>query len=220
MGKGHSASLQLVDALYIPGASICLISVGRLNASGLTITIANGCLTVRTSVKAPNVFAVAIRLPNHLYRIVCEPIARRPPRHPDTSLKSNPHSPIPITPIVASLTAPVDLRTIHNHLGHASMQTIIDMARNGVVTGMPLNLASMPPHCEHCILGKQAKLLVPKTHEGAKAERLLEKVYADIIGPIAVEGLQKEVYSLDISDDCSSMSFVYPIHNKDDACGI
>ena len=48
-----------------------------------------------------------------------------------------------------------DIETWHRRLGHCSNRTIIDMARNKVVKGMPIDLSTSPPKCDHCILGKQ-----------------------------------------------------------------
>jgi len=48
---------------------------------------------------------------------------------------------------------------------------------------MPVDLSMLPPICEHCIAAKQTKTPVPKTRGGKQAEKKLEKVHSDIIGP-------------------------------------
>jgi hypothetical protein len=55
-----------------------------------------------------------------------------------------------------------DIETWHRHLGHVNYKSIIDMSDNGMVRGMHINLSSVPPKCESCILGKQTKTPVPK----------------------------------------------------------
>jgi len=61
-----------------------------------------------------------------------------------------------------------NLETWHRRLGHTNYTSIVNMARKGLVEGMPIDLSTEPPKCQHCILGKQTKSLVPKIREGEK----------------------------------------------------
>ena len=62
-----------------------------------------------------------------------------------------------------------DLEMWHCHLGHYSNRKIIDMAHDKIIIGMPIDLSSSPPRCDHCNLGKQTWSLVPKVREGIRA---------------------------------------------------
>ena len=43
------------------------------------------------------------------------------------------------------------------------------MAKNNVSAGMPIDLSTLPPKCNHCAIGKQMHSPVPKVREGSKA---------------------------------------------------
>lgn len=109
------------------------------------------------------------------------------------------------------------LDTWHKRLGHANHRTVHDMVRLGSATGMPCNLSPVPSKCEHCILGKQTRSAVPKVREGEKAERRGGSTYLDLQGPASVRSATGNLYSLDIVDDKTSMSWAIPIPSKEAA---
>ena len=91
------------------------------------------------------------------------------------------------------------------------------MAERQLATGMPTSLSYLPQICEHCVLAKQARTLVPKTWEGGRAKRLLEKVFSDITGPEDVQTPHGELYTLNFIDDYSQKAWVYIIRRKSEA---
>jgi len=82
---------------------------------------------------------------------------------------------------------------------------------------MPINLSTLPPLCEPCILGKQAKTVIPQQREGVRATKLLEKVHSDITGPEDVRTPTRDLYALNFVDDFSQKNWVYPIRHKSNA---
>lgn len=96
------------------------------------------------------------------------------------------------------------------------MKTIVDMARNKRVEGMHIDLSKSPCTCKHCILGKQGKSTVPKVRKGPRSTVPLEKVFMDLMGPMAVKSAGGAAYLLDLVDDCSSHPWSIPIANKSD----
>ena len=91
------------------------------------------------------------------------------------------------------------------------------MAKNDVTQGMPIDLSSLPPKCDHCALGKQSRSPVPKVREGAKASRRLDRVYVDLYGPLAVKSQAGNLYCMNIIDDFSGYVWSIPIRSKSDA---
>ncbi|KAH7918218.1 hypothetical protein BV22DRAFT_990895, partial [Leucogyrophana mollusca] len=89
----------------------------------------------------------------------------------------------------------------HRRLGHTNYRSVVELARNGHVTGMPIDLSSEPPVCEHCILGKQTKSSVPKVREGVRATRVLGIVYIDLMEHQEIVSALGNRYVLDIIDD-------------------
>lgn len=83
------------------------------------------------------------------------------------------------------------------------------------VKGMPITLSPAPSKCEHCILGKQTRTAVPKVQERERATWKLGLVYVDLQGQMDTWLANSNLYSLDIIDDFSSMSWTILIPSKD-----
>src|SRR6266481_1074251 len=90
------------------------------------------------------------------------------------------------------------------------------MAKTGMALGMPTDLSTIPATCEHCILGKQAKMAVPRTRGGLRSEGLLDKVFSDITGPKDVPTGGKS-YALNLVDDALRQTWLYFLAKKSDA---
>src|SRR5882724_492414 len=85
------------------------------------------------------------------------------------------------------------------------------MAKKSFAIGMPVNLSTLPPICEHCVTAKQTKTPVLKTRGGKRAEKKLENVHSDITGPEDVGTPYGEKYMLNFVDDYSGMAWIYPL---------
>jgi transposase InsO family protein len=110
-----------------------------------------------------------------------------------------------------------DIETWHRRLGHCSTHTVVDMAKSSAVQGMPVDISSLPPKCDHCILGKQTRASVPKVREGVRAVRPLEHVFLDLCGPMSVPSRSGRLYSMNVIDDFSSYVWSLPLRNKSEA---
>src|SRR5882724_8126975 len=109
-----------------------------------------------------------------------------------------------------------DLATWHRCLGHINYTSIIQMAKKSFAIGMPVNLSTLPPICEHCVTAKQTKTHALKTRGGKMAEKKLEKVHSDITGPEDVGTPYGEKYMLNFVDEYSGMVWIYPLKKKSD----
>jgi transposase InsO family protein len=200
--------LRLHDVLFIPTSTIRLISVLALNRSGRYSTHfdSNSCW-----VSGPNNAVIArgsVSADRSLYVLstVSAPLVSHLPATPSPQA------------FVASRVP--DLATWHNRLGHCAIQTILDMAQNRVADGMPIDLSSSAPKCEHCILGKQTRSSVPKLREGPKATARLERIFMDLTGPMSVQSRSGRMYSMNIIDDFSSYIWSLPLRSKGEAASI
>ena len=66
-----------------------------------------------------------------------------------------------------------------------------------MIKGMPLSVTNAPAKCDSCIHGEQTRTPVLKKHEegiGHKVTRKLEKVWVDLIGPMAVASCTRNKY--------------------------
>lgn len=217
MGKDHKGVLHLVNTLYVPSAAICLILASQLGLDGLFISIYDGRLLIRPLPTSSTIIAATKQIENNLYVILGSPQVHTRSQHnsftPSLSdrdthaLRST--SPLPKTQANFVL-APIDPMMLHCRMGHCSMDSVVDMAKHEMMMGMNLSLDHIPPVCKHYILGKQLKVPVLSIHEGQRAIKPLQIVYADIIVSITIAGRQKEEYVLHIIDNYSSVNFGFP----------
>ncbi|KAG1863022.1 hypothetical protein F4604DRAFT_1499797, partial [Suillus subluteus] len=102
-------------------------------------------------------------------------------------------------------------------LGHADYRAIYDLACSGDATGMPIDLSSLPPICDNCILGKQTRTHVLKVREGERAMHKLGIVHVDLMEHPDTVSAAGNRYIMDIVDDFSSYSWAIPLTSKADA---
>jgi GAG-pre-integrase domain len=160
--------ITLNHALFVPNATIRLISVYTINNNGHNACHfdSNKCWVTNSS--GVVVLTGKAWVPCRLYILNC--------LSPTTV-----HVKPPLAKSAALYAARVpDLETWHRRLGHCNHRSIIDMAHQGVVEGMPIDLSSAPPACDHCILGKQTRSHVPRMREGSWATRRLERVFVNL----------------------------------------
>ena len=198
---GHT--LKLTDVLYIPESSVRLISILALNQSGSYMTHfdSDGCWVTNKS--NTTLIRGSLSPSKRLYVL-------------STKAPSVQHKRIPYLPMALHTRTP-NIETWHRRLGHCNPQAIIDMAKNGVSKGMPIDLSSLPPKCDSCALGKQSRSSVLKKREGDKADRRLGRVYVDLCGPMAVTSRSGNLYSMNVIDDFSGYVWSIPLRTKADA---
>ena len=181
-----SVCLVLWNILYAPEAGIRLISISWLDDSGHWLSFANSLCTMFNQLTGRKLAECACNL-SHLYVFLG---SIHSPFIPSTST----------SPCIAlpSLVLTPNLETWHHCLGHANFQTMLDMARGELTTGMQVNLALTPQACVTCIHGKQTHHCVPNLHEGQRAERCLGYVFVDLTGPQTVSACSGCLYIMNI----------------------
>jgi hypothetical protein len=159
--------LMLDHVLFVPNSTVRLISVFSINDSGDNACYFDArscCMIDPTGMVIMTGTAWKQR---HLYMLNCVP-------HNVNDASTN-EPPLTSTHPTASsalyVTKTPDLETWHCRLGHCNHRTIIDMARCGVVEGMPIDLSSALAACDHCILEKQTRSHVPAMREGKRASK-------------------------------------------------
>jgi hypothetical protein len=198
----HGAWIVLLDVLFIPTATVRLISVGAIARDSKIVSHFDDASCWLTSKSTGAVIARGNLLPK-------------------TRLYSLPlHSPQADHAYTVHRTP--DLETWHRRLGHANYQSVAGMARKGKINGMSPSLAnSKVSKCESCVLGKQTKTIVPKTRggkesDGNRATRPLGVVWIDLTGP-HVTSRTGNKYTVDLVDDHTSRGWMFPIPKKSDA---
>ncbi|KAF7372211.1 Integrase catalytic domain-containing protein [Mycena venus] len=187
----------LHNVLYVPNASIRLLSVLRLCQSQLFTFHFDSTRAWISSPTQGVVCTGSIHPTRNLYQLDCRPI------------------PIPPAPTASAATAAArDLRSWHLCFGHANHQSVADLYQHDLVDGMDLDPSSDAPVCDACIRGKQARANIPKVREGPKSTRRLEQAHVDLSGKVAVKSRSGNLYTLDIVDDYATRGWCIPIPNK------
>ncbi|KAG2059353.1 hypothetical protein BDR06DRAFT_843595, partial [Suillus hirtellus] len=101
-------------------------------------------------------------------------------------------------------------------LVYTNYWTIYDLAHSGNATSMPIDLSSLPPICDNCILGKQTRTHVLKVREGERVTCKLGIVYINLMEHPDTVSAAGNRYVMDIIDDFSSYSWAIPLASKSD----
>jgi transposase InsO family protein len=200
IAAGHT--LKLTNVLYIPESKVRLISILALNKGGNYTTHfdSGGCWVTNKS----NTVLVrgSLSTSKRLYVLTTKtPFSQKPMATSDSVL----------------YTRVPDIETWHRRLGHCNTRAIVEMAKSGVTQGMPIDLSSLPPTCDHCAIGKQSRSPVPKAREGIKSDKRLGRVYVDLCGPMAVTSRSGNLYSMNVIDDFSGYVWTIPLRSKAEA---
>ncbi|GJV31510.1 retrovirus-related pol polyprotein from transposon TNT 1-94 [Tanacetum coccineum] len=104
----------------------------------------------------------------------------------------------------------------HRRLSHLNFGTINQLAKQGLVRGLPKLKFEKDHLCSACSLGKNKK----QSHKPKSEDTNQEKLYLlhmDLCGPIRVESINGKKYILVIVDDYSRFTWVKFLRSKDEA---
>ncbi len=192
--------LILEDVLYVPNATVRLLSVQALAQSFKVVAHFDdaACWLTKKSIGA--VIAQGTLSPSrNLYLLNLSSSTR-------------------VKHALAATSTSVPMQTWHNRFGHPNFFALNDMVKDKMVEGMPID-NSVPPHtCQSCILGKQKKTPVPKMRqEGHRATRAGEIIWADLSGAHAVTSRTGNRYIMNLVNDYTSWGWSIPLAKKNDA---
>lgn len=192
----NGSYLILNDALLIPKATVRLLSVSSMAKTGIFTTFGDTGATLFKKNTSESVASRTLLPTKNLYAL-------------------NLHNEFAL-----SVHSSPSIVTWHRRLGHANYQTIIDMAKSGMIEGMPSNLLSKAPTCDECICGKQARTPVPKVREegiGHRATRKLGIVWVDLTGKQDITSWTGNNYVMNIVDDYTNKPWSILLRLKSDA---
>ena len=120
------------------------------------------------------------------------------------------------TPSVTSATKLMSISELHCKMGHRNHDDLCRMVKQGMVTGIEVDLDSKPKFCKACIKAKADRKPFPKKSETVYT-KYGEKVVSDLWGPARVESLGGKKYYFLFKDLCSCEEKVYFLKAKSDA---
>ncbi|GJZ01193.1 retrovirus-related pol polyprotein from transposon TNT 1-94 [Tanacetum coccineum] len=104
----------------------------------------------------------------------------------------------------------------HQRLSHLNFDTINDLARNDLVTGIPKFKYHKEYFCPSCEQGKSKRAShPPKPIPNSK--QMLHLLHIDLCGPIRIASINGKMYVLVIVDDYSRYTWVLFLRSKDEA---
>ncbi|CAI7881950.1 unnamed protein product [Closterium sp. NIES-53] len=105
----------------------------------------------------------------------------------------------------------------HHRLGHPSLPRLRGMASRALVSGLPRSLPPLPPGpaptCVPCVKGRLRA--APHFSSFPPTEAPLQTLHMDVWGPARVCGQGHERYFLQVVDDYSRYTTVFPLRSKD-----
>jgi len=207
--------MTLNHTLFIPNSTIHLISVFTLNNDGPNACYfdAKSCSIINSS--GTIIITGCAWISHRLYILDC---TQKSHQFTTPNTTANVANATPSSALYAARTP--DLKMWHQRLGHCSNRKIINMAHQGVVEGMPIDLSSAPAFCDHCVLGKQTRSHVPRMCEGRWATRWLEWVYIDLCGPMPCVSRYGHLYSMNVINDFTSYVWSLPLKSKSEAINV
>ena len=213
---GHKLTLD--NVLYAPASTVRLISVLTLNRSGRYTSHFDDNSFWLTNSGGATILRGNVHEGRKLYNLSLSNVKSIHKRNEPTAADGPSPNAVPTGAFHANRTPNVE--TWHRRLGHCNVGAIVDMARKEGAEGMTIDLSCSPAKCDACIRGKQTRSSVPKSREGEKATRPLERVFVDLCGPIRPVSSSGRVYSMNLIDDFSSYVWTFPLKSKGEAASV
>ena len=191
-GKLHT--LSMVNVLHVPELSCNLMSVRQITDRGFLIQFKNDRCRIK-SVCGVTV-AGGIKRGN---RYVMEGRSERPEVLGE-----------------ANVVTVSDRNLWHRRLCHIGDTALEELARDKVVTGVKIKDSEPRAFCDSCAVGKQHRTS-PKRLGAIRAERKLQLVYSDVMGPVSVASMTNKRFMISFTDDKTRISSVAFMAKKSEA---
>nr|GEU50535.1 retrovirus-related Pol polyprotein from transposon TNT 1-94 [Tanacetum cinerariifolium] len=104
----------------------------------------------------------------------------------------------------------------HQHLSYHNFDTINDLAKNDLVSGLPKCKYHKEHLCPSCVQGKSKRASHPPKPVLNSRQRL-HLLHIDLYGPMRIASINRKRYVLVIVDDYSSYTWVHFLRLKDEA---
>nr|GFB50090.1 hypothetical protein [Tanacetum cinerariifolium] len=105
---------------------------------------------------------------------------------------------------------------VHQRLSHLNFDTINDLARNDLVSGLPKLKYHKEHLCPSCEQGKSKRVSHPPKPIPNSRQRL-HLLHMDLCGPLRIASINEKRYVLVIVDDYSRYTWVHFLRSKDEA---
>ena len=189
-------SLTLQNVYYSPNMAYTLISVSRMDRTGYIVHIEDGTCTISTPRPKSRVIGRIPRV-DGLYRV--------------SSTNSDSVS------VAAVASKPISINQLHERMGHINHEDLRHMVKTGMVTGIVLDLTSVPEQCTVCIQAKAIRKPFPKKSVSDNIKEYGDKVVSDVWGPAPTESIGGRKYSICFEDLATREERIYYLKAKSES---
>ena len=185
--------LRLLEVLYSPEVAYTLVSIGRLDEDGFSVTFGGGKCTIRDANK--EVVGVVPKIAMRIYKVEHE------------------------EGVANEAEERLTLGCFHRRMGHVSPDVAHKLVRDQLVTGVRLEYTpyGRPFFCASCVYAKATRKPVPKMREGERAEVFSGEIHSDLWGPAPVESKGGKRYYITFIDDKMRLTTLYLLRTKEEA---
>jgi hypothetical protein len=188
-----NGTLSLSNVLFVPRASVSLLSVASLDAAGLVVRFADG--------------ACHILLGTELLHVA-----------PHSAGQYTVSAP-PCVGMAMVATPGVPAATWHRRLGHACHDRLTKLVKHNMAHGIDVQPADMrklkDEFCEACTLSKLRR--APFRPSDSVSHNPLQLLHTDLAGPFSCPTPEGALYLLAVLDDFSKYGWVRMLRLKSDA---
>jgi len=172
------SQLRLTEVLFLPEVGYTLVSIGRLDELGYSITFADGICTICDP--ADDVIGQIPKSEQGLYHVI----------HEHNSGSAN------------SAVETITVMELHRCMGHITPSVAYCLAENGLVSGVKVDLSSGEKvFCKLCVYAKATRKPIAKERQGEQAKEFAGEVHTDLWGPAPVETFGGRRYYISFTDD-------------------
>ena len=189
-GEGGT-QLRLLDVLYSAEVGYTLVSVGRLDEAGFTVTFGGGKCTLKGEDDVE--IGVVPRTSTRVYRV----------EHEEA--------------IASAAEERLTLDKLHRRMGHISLDAARKLLKDKMITGIRLEYSPTKNFfCASCVYAKATRKAAPKLRESERADVFGGEVHSDLWGKAPIESKGGKKYYVTFIDDKTRLTHLYLLSKKDD----
>src|SRR5271168_2704740 len=189
-GSGRT-QLRLQGVLYSAEVGYTLVSIGRLDEAGFTVSFGGGkCVLVgEDGVEV----GVVPKTSTRVYRVDHEQA------------------------VANAAEERLTLDKLHRRMGHISLDAARKLLKDNMITGVRLEYSPTKNFfCASCVYAKATRKAAPKLRESERADVFGGEVHSDLWGKAPVESKGGKQYWVTFTDDKTRLTHLYLLRKKDE----
>jgi transposase InsO family protein len=208
--------VTFTKVMYVPGLAVNLLSVSRMDDTGLTVSFNQGKCLIQSRRANGEVIGTALKVDSSkLWRLATAECTGEIRSREAENARCNAVG----TELNENLAVVWHRRLAHLHfkaVHHLFDQNMVADSNSLATRPKPAASHNPDPDCQSCILGKLHRTPVPHAADHRATEPLY-RVHIDVCGPFSVQSHLGQSYFLQIVDDYSRYIWARAMRTKDQA---